>query len=79
MGVGEARSADGESTNPDLEGLQAGCSDSVLRKGIPDSNGPGPGVERKFPVVGSGEWDLDSVAVLSQHSYERNSPSSGCC
>ena len=35
-GVG---SADGESTNPDLYGLQAGCTDSVLRKGISVSNG----------------------------------------
>ena len=77
MGVGEARSADGESTNPDLEGLQAGCGDSVLRKSIPVSSGPR--VERKCPVVGSGGWGLDSVAALSQHSYERNSPSSGCC
>ena len=37
---GESRS-DGEGSNPDLEGLQAGCSDSVLRKGVPVSNGPG--------------------------------------
>ena len=39
-GVGEARS-DGEGTNPDLEGLQAGHSHSIARKGIPVSNGPG--------------------------------------
>ena len=37
-GQGEIR---GEGTNPDLEGLQAGCSDSVLRKGVPVNNGPG--------------------------------------
>ena len=36
----------GEGTNPDLEGLQAGCSDSILRKGTPVSNGPG--VEGEF-------------------------------
>ena len=33
----------GEGTNRDLEGLQAGCSDSILRKGTPVSNGPGVG------------------------------------
>ena len=47
----EARS-DGEVSNPDLEGLQAGCSDSVLRKGISASNGPA--AEGEFPVVGPG-------------------------
>ena len=48
-GQGEIR---GEGTNPDLEGLQAGCSDSVLRKGISASNGPA--AEGEFPVVGPG-------------------------
>ena len=50
-GEGRGRS-EGEGTNPDLEGLQAGCSDSVLRKGIPASNGPA--AEGEFPVVGPG-------------------------
>ena len=34
---GERRS-DGEGTNPDLEGLQAGCSDIVLWHGKPVDN-----------------------------------------
>ena len=38
----------GEGTYPDLEGLQAGCSDSILRKGTPASNANGPGVEGEF-------------------------------
>ena len=50
-GGGRGRS-EGGGTNPDLEGLQAGCSDSVLRKGISASNGPA--AEGEFPVVGPG-------------------------
>ena len=43
----EARS-DGEVSNPDLECLQTGCSDSVLRKGVPVSMVLGYGRQREI-------------------------------
>ena len=57
-GGGWARS-DGEGTHQDLEGLQAGCSHSVLRKGILVSNGAE--VERVLPVE---SFRLESAAML---------------
>ena len=53
-----------ECTSPDLEGLQAGYSDSILGNSIPVSNGPGIELEGQFPVVGSGGWDFEGVVVL---------------
>ena len=57
--VGEIRRG---GTNTELEGLQAGCSHSFLRKSVLVSNGPG--VEGEFPVVGSGVLDAGIRKVL---------------
>ena len=55
-----------EGINPN-QGLQTGCSDSVLRKGVPVSNTNSPQEKEKENtclVVISGVWGLEGVAVL---------------
>ena len=63
LGGGEEGGTE-EGTSPDLEGLQAGYSDSILGNSIPVSNSPVIELEGHFPVVGSGGWDFEGVAVL---------------
>ena len=58
-GRGGGGRSNGEGTHQDLESLQAGCSHSVLRKGILVSNGAG--VERVLPVESfpeTGAWKV---------------------